>query len=231
MVQLDGIAIFLYLISEILVRSAYAVFYLRALPATLDLSWHRYTIIGVFSVYATFQAANAFLYLFQCGDPTNLGNPAATCIHPGAMAVLFDASYYFDAVLDWLMALMPAIVVYKSTMNVRTKCSVGFILLLGCCASGVSVAVIYLSHMQGVNENAYSGLNNAIRIDMLATSELMVAIVCLSLAALRPLFRAWLDTTRTEASLPSEQTMCSAIGRKEKKSGMAVVVEVSEQEC
>ncbi|KAF2158269.1 hypothetical protein K461DRAFT_300080 [Myriangium duriaei CBS 260.36] len=204
--------IFPYLISEVFVRLAYAVFYLRVIPPELDLRWQRWFVQGAVAVYALYQTANAFIYIFQCGSPANLGKrgPGVTgCIAQSTMGALFDSSYYFDAALDWAMAIIPMVVVWKSTMTLRTKIMVVLILLLGCCASAIAVVAIVMSKLDGAVASNFANQHHVIVVTVLVWAEPMVAIICLSLAALRPLFRKFLDAgpkTLSSLSLSSQMS-------------------------
>ncbi|KAF2158275.1 hypothetical protein K461DRAFT_290516 [Myriangium duriaei CBS 260.36] len=196
---IEVVAVFPYLLAEVLVRAAYLAFYLNITPPELDTWWSRWTLKITFGIYAIFEMSVAFIYVFQCGYPGNIGNSDVPCVDATALGVLFDMSYGFDAAFDWLMALIPMRVVYKSTLNKRTKRSVMAILLLGCCASVLAVAVIPLSHFEGIFSatNEYD-MHLGIDIDIVATCEALVAIICLSLAACKSLFRSWLDGEPTE---------------------------------
>ncbi|KAF2158237.1 hypothetical protein K461DRAFT_265009 [Myriangium duriaei CBS 260.36] len=205
--KIGGIDIFPYLMCEVLTRFAYAVFYLRVIPPELDLRWQRYLIITMVWIYGLWQTANAFLNLFQCGSPANLGNQDAICLSHVVLGALFDTSYYLDAILDWMMALIPVVIVWKSTMTRRAKISVALILLLGCCASVISIAVVIMSKHNATIAPDPTDQRYAIKIDMLATSESLVVIICLSLAALKPLFRKFFDmTTKLTSSAATKST-------------------------
>ena len=193
-------------------RAAYAVFYLRAVPKELDLKWHRYTIVVSFWIYSLYQGANIFINLFQCGNPANLLNcdaPNVTCISQHVRGILIDVTYVLDALVDWIMAAIPISVVYKSALTRRTKYSVYFLLALGCFAGVLAVATIPISKSDGVNGGA-TDLSAAIKADITATAETLVAIMCLSLAALKPLFRKCLEgRERSRDDRPSEEAMLS----------------------
>ncbi|KAF2152805.1 hypothetical protein K461DRAFT_321759 [Myriangium duriaei CBS 260.36] len=192
----------IYFVAEALVRLAYAVFYLGVIPAELDLVWHRRVIVLSVCLHTALQTAFALLYLFQCGSPTKLLNVDANCLNAQTLNLIFVISYYADALLDWLMALMPITVVLKNEMNRRTKLTVAFILLLGCLAGTIAVVEIALSQGAGWLFNTDGSSNHDIILDILNTIETQLAILCLTLAALRPLFRRFLDDTTRKAGRP-----------------------------
>ncbi|KAF2154490.1 hypothetical protein K461DRAFT_305522 [Myriangium duriaei CBS 260.36] len=192
---LGRIAVAPYLTTEAFVRLAYAAFYLRVLPPELEhLLWHRWIIIVSVTAYALFQILYAFLYLFACGNPINATDPNASCLEEEVLVTMFHASYYGDAALDWMMTLIPISVIWKTTMNKRAKLSVILILLLGCFAGGLAIAIIILSRSSGWELTNAEDKRRSIVINILATFETQVAIVCLSLAALRPLFKKLMET-------------------------------------
>lgn len=193
--QVGTIDIFPYLVAEILVRAAYAVFYLRVMPAQLGLRWHRRIVIFVLVVYTLWQTMAAFLYLFACGSPANIGNPDAKCLSQALQSRIFQGTYFLDALVDWLMALMAIDVVRRSTMSHRTKLSVAPVLGLGCLTSVIAIVLIPLSRADGL----------AVMVtDMLATAETFLAIVCLCLAAYKPLLNKWLDGTNADSDRSPE---------------------------
>ncbi|GAM86348.1 hypothetical protein ANO11243_043620 [Dothideomycetidae sp. 11243] len=144
-----------YILGEVFVRAAYAVFYLSLIPLELNLRWQRHTIIAAFAIYATLQTVFAFIIVFQCGLPANLNttNTHVVCLSNRAMTTIYTIPYYLDAILDWLMMLVPIRVVCKSTMTKPTKISVIFILMLGGLASVLAVLIIPLSYRENVDWN------------------------------------------------------------------------------
>ncbi|KAF2147937.1 hypothetical protein K461DRAFT_324937 [Myriangium duriaei CBS 260.36] len=216
--QVSAISQFPYLWVEVLVRAAYAVFYLRVVPAELDLKLHRRMILITFWLYAVYQGTNSFITLFQCGNPANLARQDAVCLSQSVRGILFDVSYAIDALVDWIMTIVPVYIVYKSVMNTRTKMSIYFILSLGCVAGILALAVIPVSKLGGVSVVNPLNLSVPIIADILATCETLVAILCLTLAALKPVVRQWLDdgtklrsTAANDVRFVSESAMGESI--------------------
>ncbi|KAF2148006.1 hypothetical protein K461DRAFT_272194 [Myriangium duriaei CBS 260.36] len=186
----------IYIIGETLIRLAYASFFLGVIPPELDLKWHRYFIITSVALYTLFQTSSVFLHLFNCGSPANLTDLSSVCLSDRVLEVLFDFSFGLNAVLDWVMALIPLSVILRSTMNKRSKFTVGIILSLGCFAGTLCVVVLIVSRTSRWDYSDNGVPEKAILIETLATMETQVAILCLTLAALRPLFRRYLDVTQ-----------------------------------
>lgn len=196
-----------YIFAEILVRAAYTAFYLKIVPPELYLKSERNCLLALYGVYATFQFAAAFIYLFQCGPHivAERHDPTAQCISPAAMHGIFQTIFYFDCIFDWIMVLIPMRVVWNNTTSKRHRIGALSVLSLGCCAGILAITIICLSR----RKTHYSQANPAymqlsMQIDIAATLEVMVAIVCLCLATYKPLFRTWLDAGSRQARLPSQ---------------------------
>ncbi|KAF2149187.1 hypothetical protein K461DRAFT_296673 [Myriangium duriaei CBS 260.36] len=205
--QLLNIEGFPYFIAEVTTRAAYTVFYLRLLPSQIDdYKRERYILLIAFWTYATYQIVSAFMNLFQCGNPANIGNPDAVCIDGTILSNMYAASYGFDVILDWLMALLPISIILKSTMTRRTKMSAVSILLLGCVASILAIVVIPLNY---TGTSGYSDVGSQLFpliVDLLSNTETLVVIICLSLVACKPLFSRFLDQTNG-VSVAESQTV------------------------
>lgn len=192
-----------YLTAEVLIRGAWAVFYLSVIPPELGLQWQRWFIIACFSIYAALQMVCAFVALFQCGTPANI-IPAQTdlsivCVAPNILNFIYIAPYYLDAVLDWLMVFIPVYVVYKSTLDRRTKRSVAGILLLGAVASSLAVVVVVISDVYEPTEQG-GDFSLDIIADILGTWETLLAIICLSIAAMKPLIQKYFGESQVSHS-------------------------------
>ncbi|KAF2147724.1 hypothetical protein K461DRAFT_325163 [Myriangium duriaei CBS 260.36] len=201
--ELGNIELFPYFLAEAFIRAAYAVFYLSVVPRELDLRWERWTITISFFIYALVMTVCAFITLFQCGNPANLASSDVNVVCIGdnvLLSFVYNAPYYFDAVLDWLMALIPVRIVWQSTMTMRNKMSVALILLLGCVASVLGVVVIPLALSETKQDRNTLDQNMGIKVDIIGTCETLVAIICLSLAALKPMFKKFIDHHRMSRS-------------------------------
>lgn len=202
---MEVIDIMFYLVAEIFVRGAYTAFYLRIVPRELDLMLYRYSLLVIYGIYAMFQFSVAFIFLFQCGAPHETVEASAKCIDPTILSSIFHAVYYFDCIFDWVMVLIPMRVVWSNTHSTKIRTGALAVLSLGCCAGGLAIGIIQLSREQDhYTEANGKDLRLSIKIDILAACEVMVAIVCLCLATLRPLFRQWFENDNEKAPGPSE---------------------------
>ncbi|GAM86948.1 hypothetical protein ANO11243_049690 [Dothideomycetidae sp. 11243] len=224
--QIGAASTQLYILAEVLVRWAYAAFYLRVLPSNLDLKWHRYIIVGLVVLYTMYQTASFFVSLFQCGSPLNFGSssPEYTCLSSRIMEDLLVTTYSFDAFIDWIMVLLPVLVVSKSNMSKRMRMSVIAILLMGCMASISGILVIALSYVNG--PFPADDMHLAIIIDIMAQCETFTAIVCLSLAATRPLFAKYLDLASNQASTQRSLTLVAVESQSKDTRTVALINEI-----
>lgn len=205
-----------YILAETFIRAAYAVFYLSVIPKQLDhLQWQRWTIIFGFAAYAVLQTVCAFVILFECGSPANINStdPNVVCVNNDVLTFFYDVPYYLDAILDWLMALVTIGMVLKSSMLKKDKISAAFVLALGCVASILAVVAIALSYVDGASDNV-ADKSMAIIVDILATSETLTALLCLSLVAFKPLVRKYfgqytITTGRGNSTKPIESQATS----------------------
>lgn len=214
--ELDAICMVPYILAETFIRAAYAVFYLSVIPKQLDhLQWQRWTIIFGFAAYAVLQTVCAFVILFECGSPANINStdPNVVCVNNDVLTFFYDVPYYLDAILDWLMALVTIGMVLKSSMLKKDKISAAFVLALGCVASILAVVAIALSYVDGASDNV-ADKSMAIIVDILATSETLTALLCLSLVAFKPLVRKYfgqytITTGRGNSTKPIESQATS----------------------
>ncbi|KAF2151953.1 hypothetical protein K461DRAFT_269039 [Myriangium duriaei CBS 260.36] len=187
----------LYVLQSLFVRAAYSVFYLRIIPAELGFRWHRRIIIVVFVVYATYIISYGFIMLFRCGTPANVINPHAACLSTHVQGILFNIGYCCDAVSDWVLALVPMSVIFRTVHSTRTKMSLISILGLGCVASLIAIAIPCIDNLDTIEATQQENLSKSILLDVLAVVEALLAIVCLCLVALKPLFRACVNRVYT----------------------------------
>ncbi|KAF2151503.1 hypothetical protein K461DRAFT_295549 [Myriangium duriaei CBS 260.36] len=183
----------IYVVQSLFVRAAYTVFYLRIIPSELGFRWHRRIILIAFGVYAVYILSYGIFNIFKCGSPANLGDPDAICVKISTRGVLFDVAYCCDAGLDWTLALVPMDVVRRTVHSKRTRNSIIYILTLGCVASTIAVIIPPLNQLANKVNGDGENLLWPITVDTLAFCEALLAIVCLCLAALKPLFKEYLD--------------------------------------
>ncbi|KAF4548383.1 Hypothetical protein D9617_28g064890 [Elsinoe fawcettii] len=178
----------LYVTMLVLIRIAIAAFFLRVLPAPA-FNWQRYTIIISVGLYSLFSMTYNFVQLFSCGNPLDVRNPEPHCFDLNAMNTLALVSTVLNMLIDWLLTLLPATVIYRSSMTWRNKCQVMGVMSLGAVGSIISIVRIPYLHL-GIFAGADQFANLSIYF-VLALWENAVAMAAISAAALKPLMRMW----------------------------------------
>lgn len=177
---------FVYMLVLILVRAAIAAFFLRLLP-DYGYRWQRWVIIASFWIYASFTLSYGFAVLFACGDPLDVANPDPTCISLGAQNALALASPILTSIMDWLLTILPAFIIFRGLMSTRDKFSVIFMMLLGGIGSIISIVRIPFLDL-GIMGGADQFGNLSVYL-VLQVWENAVGILAISLAALKPLIK------------------------------------------
>ncbi|KAF2151246.1 hypothetical protein K461DRAFT_280033 [Myriangium duriaei CBS 260.36] len=175
-------------LTMVLIRAAIATFFLRVLPKE-DNRAKRLIIHAIFWVYAVFMLTFMFVNVFQCGNPLKKEyNYRPYCLNGKAEDILPIVVRIVTMVLDWLMTMVPVVVVVRSaSLSIRSKLSVICLMLLAGAGSTVSVLTIVYNDL-GTFHGPQS-FSTFMIYTMLSLAENAVAIIVVSLAALRPLFR------------------------------------------
>ncbi|KAF2152233.1 hypothetical protein K461DRAFT_143715 [Myriangium duriaei CBS 260.36] len=100
-------------------------------------------------------------------------------IHPGEWTRLLIAS-------DWITTLIPAYVVAKSSMPLRSKLPTIGIIMLGTCASVLCILRYHFENIKEVHDQ--TDFAHYFLYQTLAMSENCVGLIVISLAATKPLF-------------------------------------------
>ncbi|KAI5204134.1 hypothetical protein E4T39_03808 [Aureobasidium subglaciale] len=187
----------LYILTTVIFKLSLAVFFLRV----VNQRWQRQVIIGSVTLYTLFGIAWLFVAMFQCGSPGNYGkNEAAGKCLP-FKTVLRPLNYIhgvFNAVTDWIFAIIPIFVVRSAQMHRQQKITVCTILGLGVLGSICSIVRLAYIDVIGVKLGAL--LISAPNFAIVSIVELGLGITAACLATLRPLFAFWFDKARTGIS-------------------------------
>ena len=169
-----------------------AIFYLRIVIRF----WQRYIVLGTVILNTAYNVFLLFAALFNCGDPSRyLENELkGTCMPVATTYALQLAGCVLNAATDWIFALLPIFVLFKATMPLPAKVGSGFILLLACCGSIVSM--VRIPYIEGLRPGP-DFFNTATALCILSIIECGVGISAASAATLRPLCHGLLNPTRT----------------------------------
>ncbi|KAF2157848.1 hypothetical protein K461DRAFT_25260 [Myriangium duriaei CBS 260.36] len=178
-------------LTNILVRGAIATFFLRALPQ-YEHTVARIGIIATFWLYAVFMVIFTFINIFQCGDPLATSwEYSPPCLNYAAMEALPIVARVLTMVLDWVMTLVPVIVVVRSAMSRRDKITVVCIMVLAGAGSTLSILSIVYNSLGIISyPDTFPGW---MVYTIFVLWENGAAILVVSLAAMRPLFQKIVD--------------------------------------
>lgn len=184
----------------VIVRGAIAAFFLRIIPEQKDYKWHRITLIAVFVIYGLFMVIGPFLALFSCGTEWQEIDYeySVNCIDLRAIENTFRAGVILTAAVDWIMVLIPLIIVWTSTLSKRTKIPAMLVIALGSLGSVTSIVRIPLISLAEVLDAR--DLGHYLVYLVLALFDNVIAFLAVSLAALRPLVQKYRKDPSTNMS-------------------------------
>lgn len=161
-----------------------AIFFLRIIVGPRQ----RYLILITTAIYIVYSIGVLFLYVFQCGNPGSIDPLQPKCLDFDTITgpVIYVGAT-LNAVIDWIFALTPIIVVRGLQMKRRDKNSVIMLIVLAC--SGSAVSIVRIPFVPGLDLNAsfYSQQSN--RIAYASIAEGSIGIVVASMATYRPLLK------------------------------------------
>lgn len=185
------LAAVLYICASILLKISLAAFFLRI---TVE-RWQRWVLYISVSIYTLVTFVFFFITLFQCGNPIHYVATALQghCTHSQTyFTPLTFATGTLNAVVDWIFAITPVLSVIRLRLPRKTKATACFLLCLGILGSVASV--VRLAFLGKDNsEITPAFLWNASKILLASVVELGLGIIAMSLAALRPLFKSFLE--------------------------------------
>ncbi|KAF2154516.1 hypothetical protein K461DRAFT_291448 [Myriangium duriaei CBS 260.36] len=210
----ENIGTFFYVSQDILTRGAYLVFYLRIMPVELGYRWHRVICIAVYSLYAVYLCAYAFINTFRCGVPINLLDPNAICLDVTTQGILFDLTYVCDIISDWSLAVVAMDVMRRTVKKRKARLTILSVLALGFVAGIIAIFVPPFANLSALGTDSSEDLSRSIVIDILVTCEATVCMMCLCLAALKPLYEEWFapvvqKTVSEASSVPTLPTLAT----------------------
>ncbi|EKD13001.1 uncharacterized protein L3040_007084 [Drepanopeziza brunnea f. sp. 'multigermtubi'] len=157
--------------------------------------WQRNTIRTLLAIITVFNVFYIFTVIFQCWPipyywyiytPSEHNRIKGSCnSHPLATIPTY-VSMALNVVADWTLALLPVSVVWKSSMDRKTKASVVGILAIGSIASLATVTRIPYAR-QLLDKPDY--LYNFTDLAIWSTVEIGLGLGASSLATLKPFFR------------------------------------------
>lgn len=177
-----------------------AIFFLRIVIE----KWQRRLIVTSVAIFIVYSIGVLFLFVFQCGDPGSINILEPNCIDFDTITgPIIYVLASLNAVIDWIFALTPIMVIRGLQMKRQDKGSVIFIILLAC--SGSAVSIVRIPFIDGLNLNASYYSHSANRIAYASAAEGAIGIVVASMATCRPLLKYVKEKTRSVLSCGSEE--------------------------
>lgn len=184
-------ALELYIATMVVFKISLAIFYLRIVIRT----WQRYVVIGACVINTIYGVFLFFTALFNCGNPSNylLNEVKGACLSDTTTNGIQLAGCILNAATDGIFALLPVSILYKAAIPLPAKFLSGFILLLAC--GGSIVSVIRIRYIDGLVPGP-DFFSTMINLCILSIVECGVGISAASAATLRPLFRSLMEQVR-----------------------------------
>lgn len=192
----------LYLVEQILLKASLAIFFLRIVTVT----WQRRVFQALICFYELYTLALFFCVLFADGRPTGHNILLGSASNPDFDHALFGPLNYIQTVLnivvDITFTMIPIFVVSKALMPLREKISISVLILIAALGSIVSIARLpYIPII--VRDNTSIDFPGIEALGLISLGEATAGIVAISLATTRPLFKKWLEKTRTSRATKS----------------------------
>ncbi|CAD0023009.1 unnamed protein product [Aureobasidium pullulans] len=186
----------IYALTCILLKISLGLFFLRIITE----EWQR-NVIHVGILINTLYGITYFgLCTFGCGDPAKylLRITLKQCI--SIDRVIIPASYVFtgfNAVMDWIMALLPITTIWHLNMPKMTKFWAYSLMVLG--GIGSIVSLIRFAFVKSLEPDV-NFFKNTGKLAFYSHIEPGLGIAAVCLATLRPLFRQCLDGAKSMSS-------------------------------
>ncbi|KKY14871.1 putative polytopic membrane protein [Phaeomoniella chlamydospora] len=199
-----------YNVASPLVRISIGIMLLRL----TTINWHRITIYVVMLVSTLMSVILVMEIIFQCQPIKFFWSATRNPLHGHCIdsAVTIDFVYAGGAiscVCDWILGLLPWLLVRKLNMNLRTKVTVGVLL---CLANFGSLAMLIRFYTINQLASSTDFLYDTTDLAIWSSLETGVAIPAASLITLRPLFRTFFGATRGTVESNSRPYHVSAMG-------------------
>ncbi|GAB7359887.1 hypothetical protein MBLNU230_g7415t1 [Neophaeotheca triangularis] len=184
------------MIGVFLVKISIALFLLRF---AVKKSWKRFLWACIVFIVC-YCVACAFTLIFNCVPISAVWNfdqrATARCFSDDTFSALGLLNSVINIVTDFIFALLPIPIIVKLQTNLRTKVVLGFILSLGLVACAAAIVKAYKQATFFDHPDPFWGYEFFVWNSL----ELYLGIIAASLPALKPLFSAVLQSTKTAFS-------------------------------
>lgn len=174
-----------YICSSIALKLSLAFFFLRFVLER----WHRMLIYGILIIYIMDNISSIFLVLFWCSNPTEYAAKALSGQCTGNNTALNAANILqgvLNALTDWMFAIIPTVVVFRTTMLSRREKTI-IASIFAFAVAGSVAAILRTVYWPALTSGSLHGFRTGMTW---ATIEIGAGLVSSSAATLRPLLRA-----------------------------------------
>lgn len=187
----------MYTVTNIFLKISMGLFFLRFLIHKRQIQFVWFSI----SFYVLYSLAILFVICYLFRDPETIletriaGHCIQDCNIWAAVGPMNYSVGALNSAIDFAFAILPILFLSRALMPMRTKATVCALLCFGA-VSGIC-SVIRLCYVGNLNLNA-KGFPNATAV-ITSLIELAVGIICISIAACRPLIRSLYSQTRSHS--------------------------------
>lgn len=188
-----------YTLANVFLKASLAITFNRILLE----KWQRLTVQVVVGINTAFGLAFFFVMLFRCGDPMNFyaRYNHSMCVPWEAMQGLQYTDSVINTLASWTLAILPIFALRAMKMNQQAKISAGFILVLGCVSSIMSMPRFGFLHALGGTGGQFWTM--AYPVAVLGVAEVGTGATAACLLTLRPLIRSWRERSEHSPSVSS----------------------------
>ncbi|KAF2396458.1 hypothetical protein EJ06DRAFT_240883 [Trichodelitschia bisporula] len=176
-----------YLTTILFLKLSLGFFFLRVAIK----KWQRRTIITTMTVSTIIHFYHIFFVIFMCGDPRNYLQNRLNhkCVGRNVEVALAYEQAAVTTATDWIFALLPIPMLWNTSMDLRSKLSVGFVLSLG--ALGSICSMIRFKYIEGLGSHD-DFFWSAANVSTWSILEMGTGIIAGCLATMRPLFKRFM---------------------------------------
>lgn len=174
-----------YVLNIITIKWALAALYLRVVQKR----WQRRLIYWIIGIFTVLKLVPFFLDIFQCGEPIaqNFIDPTKCPIKWNVMGPINYTFAAFNAIVDWVLTIIPLVVIWQLQMPLHQKISACILVALGSSASIVSVVrIFFIGRLRLIGDLSFFA--NLIVIGYLSSLETSIAMIAIAASAYRPLW-------------------------------------------
>lgn len=195
----------LYLAAMCFVKFSLALFYLKH----IEHIWQRYTTIAAATLNIASSSLMMVLSMLECGvlSPGQAQSGSrSVCLQADVDRSIELSTSISNTSTSWTLAIIPIFIIASRSERISTalKLCTGGILLLGGCASVISVLIVICTTGLGTSQSEY--------LVPLCVLECGLAITAASAATFRPLFRSrstsavpdYIDHAQSETSIEKD---------------------------